>query len=47
MQFSIFIGSSFFIGNRVKKDLLIIYIVKHEGVHSDLAMTVCSLVDTN
>ena len=42
-----FIGSSIFIGNRVKKDLLIIYIVKYEGVHSNLAMTVCSLVGTN
>ena len=29
---------SIFIGNRVKKNLLIIYIVKYEGVHSNLPM---------
>ena len=35
---------SIFTGNRVKKDLLIIYIVKYEGVHSNLAMAVYSVV---
>ena len=32
----------YFIGNKVKKDFIDNIIVKYEGVHSNLAMTVCN-----